>query len=767
MKLGSWRLTESWKTRQSPRINIIVWATAISIVVGAVDFSEPLDRAVQAGRDLIRSRPSAGKILVVNIDNKTIRSGGGLSRLQGEEARAIDVLFKQGARRVFIDHILSDPGLPEDAAALVSSLKRHRGKVFLAGTFEEDRVTNERVPELPADIFRANAAVGSVVVREDILGHTSGLPLNSEMGGHRYRSFSAILAGIPNESTEVFRPDYSISYRSIPSVSLLDVVNNKTTTSLVSGKDVLIGPSASSLGDIHSLPGQGFAPGVYIHAIGAETLRQRLPRSIGWFLPLIGMLAIAVPVLYVRRRKVRYIALASGFLIAVVLPFGLDALSISSKITPALLLLTMVTARGRILNRMIKNPVSGLPLLERAGRDEGLYAGTIVALKVNNFADLRSNLTKSEERELANEIARRARMGNPDLDIMQGGDSFVWKTPLPVSPSLCSHIEALHSVLSLPINIGSRNVDLTMAFGLDEERDRHFMNRAGSAEVSADQALAAGERWRVHDALRLQDADFRLSLLSQLDRAVSNGELWVAYQPKLDLKTRRICGAEALVRWLHPERGPIAPDKFILVAENANRIGGVTNLVLETAIRDAAAMSDISPEFSVAVNLSVRMLAQEGLIGQIEGLLKKYNLQASRLTLEVTESAEIDFNGPGIKMLCALRDMGIKISIDDYGTKYSTLDYVRRLPACEIKIDMRFINSVHNDEGSRIMVQSTIELAHSLGLTVVAEGVELQATIGVLSEMKCDVGQGYLIAKPQRIDDVRALLTNPRLMRVA
>ena len=148
-------------------------------------------------------------------------------------------------------------------------------------------------------------------------------------------------------------------------------------------------------------------------------------------------------------------------------------------------------------------------------------------------------------------------------------------------------------------------------------------------------------------------------------------------------------------------------------------------------------------------------------------LLDRYRLHPERLTLEVTESAEIDFNGPGLETLCALRDLGVKVSIDDYGTKYSTLDYVRQLPASEIKIDQRFIGAIHKEHGARIMVRSTIELAHSLNLRVVAEGVELPETVNALSEMNCDVLQGYLIAKPQPFSELQAFLARANCLKAA
>lgn len=767
MKVGSIHLARRRWLRLPPRVRILAVALCLAITSGVVEFFEPAELLLHTGWDVIRSHPSHSSVVVVRIDNKTLKAKGEWTRSTADDARTMDTLFQLGARRVFMDKVFADRSEPRADAKLAAALDRHRGRVFVGALFDVDIVTAEQQGVLPNPIVASRAGIGSIAVRRDLLGYTTGVPRSSIIDGRRYDSFSSLLAEKPSTSDELFRPDYSIDYRTVPAVSLIDVLNRAPDSAKVAGKDVIVGVAAQLLGDLHAIPGQGFAPGVYVHALGAETLRNGPEMEVGWVPLTMAMLGAMALLLYGRTLRTKRIASCTAVMLVTVAPIVLDAMGYTPQVGPAVVMFVYAGISGRILARMVKSPLTGLPLLDRVGRSEEVYAGTIIGLKLRNLADLRSNLSRSEERTLVAEIVKRLRIGDPDLEIMQGDDSFVWRSPLPVSPELCGHLDALHAMLSLPIDLGRRVVDLTTAFGLDGEPERPLLNRAGSAQVSADQAMAAGERWHVHDPLRLHDADFRLSLLSQLDRAVANGEIWVAYQPKMDLQNNRVCGAEALVRWAHPERGPIRPDQFILAAEAANRIKKLTDLVLETAIRDTVALDAIDPTFSVAVNISVRLLGIVGFVEQVAELLDRYKLEPERLTLEVTESAEIDFNGPGLATLCALRELGVKVSIDDYGTKFSTLDYVRQLPASEIKIDQRFVGAIHKEEGARIMVQSTIELAHSLGLRVVAEGVELPETVNALSEMKCDVLQGYLIAKPQPFSELQELLLRASCLKAA
>lgn len=759
MKLGAIRIPFGRRiARLHPRARILGWAAVIALVVGAIELGEPVESVVQTVRDVVRSHPSDGSVVVVRIDNLAIRGLKSWPPQRAIDAQSVDTLFALGARRVLYDRSFADPSPVGDDALFATAMKRHPGRVYLAARFDDEGTPGQREGVFPIDVLRRNAHIGSIVIWRNFMGYTSGIPFRSTIDGKPYPSFSSILSGRYSESAGTFRPDYSIDYRSIPSLSLADVLERSPRTSIVAGKDVIIGVTAASLGDVHLLPGQGSAPGVFVHVIGAETLRHGIPVVLGWVPFYLAAVGLAALYLFTKRTQLRRLVGVSGATMLLGVPFLLDSWGVETEVFPAALLLGIVVVRARILARVVTNPVTGLPKLDQVAQGQGVFAGTLVGLKIRNLADLRSTLSAREETRLFMEVVRRIRVGNPDLEVMQGDDSLVWKTDLDASRGLFDHVEALHAMLSMPIDLGTRRVDLAFAFGIDGDADRELGNRVASVLVSAGDALASGERWKVHDARRLDDADFRHSLLGRMEQALGNGEIWVSYQPKYSLNPKRVIGAEALVRWSDPERGMIAPDRFIPEAEAANRIAGLTAFVLETAIKDTASLDRIDPTFGVAVNLSVRLLATPGFADTVAALLRKYGLAPHRLTLEVTESAEIDFSGPALPTLHVLRDLGVKLSIDDYGTKYSTLDYVRQLPACEIKIDQRFIRSLHLDESARIMVRSTIELAHSLGLSVVAEGVELPKILVELEDMGCDVAQGYLIARPMPLDKLQSFL---------
>ena len=220
--------------------------------------------------------------------------------------------------------------------------------------------------------------------------------------------------------------------------------------------------------------------------------------------------------------------------------------------------------------------------------------------------------------------------------------------------------------------------------------------------------------------------------------------MWVAYQPKLDLASRQIIGAEALARWTHPEKGPIAASEFVAAAEQHDRIGKLTDFVLDKAVAAAAAINRRGGDFDIAVNLSARLLTDTDFTLRLSALLARHGLDPRHLTLELTETAALAGSGEAVDMLARLRELGVSISIDDYGTGLSTLDYLKKIPASEIKIDQSFVKGMCDNRSDRLMVQSTIGLAHSLGRKVVAEGVEQRDILEALIEMNCDIAQGFI-----------------------
>jgi EAL domain-containing protein (putative c-di-GMP-specific phosphodiesterase class I) len=250
----------------------------------------------------------------------------------------------------------------------------------------------------------------------------------------------------------------------------------------------------------------------------------------------------------------------------------------------------------------------------------------------------------------------------------------------------------------------------------------------------------------------------RLTLLGELRQAITRGEIVLHYQPKLTLADGKLVGVEALARWQHPERGLLSPAEFIPIAESTGLIVPLTLHVLDLALAQMRRWRSAGHDFGVAVNLSPRCLAEPELTEQVTQMLWRYHVPATSLELEITENTLAHDPERALATLTALDQAGIRISIDDFGTGYSSMSYLKRLPVSELKVDRSFVAGMLACADDEVLVRSLVELGHNLGLTVVAEGVEDDATLHALGEVGCDVAQGYFLARPMPAEALRTWL---------
>jgi diguanylate cyclase (GGDEF)-like protein len=336
-----------------------------------------------------------------------------------------------------------------------------------------------------------------------------------------------------------------------------------------------------------------------------------------------------------------------------------------------------------------------------------------------------------------------------DVVARLSGDEFALLLPNTDVAAAVAVAERVADVFQLPMTLDDHTVDLAAGFGVacwpEHAADADtLINRAEVAMYNAKRKTGAAQ---VYDAAIDASSARSLSLLSELRRAVENDELRLFLQPKIDLRTGAFIGAESLVRWQHPTRGMVPPMEFIPFAEQTGFVRHLTLWMLQATARQWTALRALGLQ-SVSVNLSTRDLLDQELQNKIERILLRHGMPASALCLEITESAIMDEPQRALATLNALSAAGFKLSIDDFGTGYSSLAYLKRLPVNELKIDRSFVMAMEQDADDAKIVRSTIDLAHNLGLTVVAEGVENISVLRLLAELQCDQAQGYHMSRP-------------------
>jgi diguanylate cyclase len=748
------------------RRRLLLVALLVGFLSGLTGLGHPLEDQLRIFRNLLHPQPASGDIVVVGIDDRSLAEINSWPWPRRVHAALIDRLSEAGARRIFFDVDFSSRTNAEDDRLLADAFRRHLGKVVLPVQSLTDRVSGKKEAVKPLPAFAPYVETGNIVIWHDYSGLVWFLRYAAESGGKVDPTFAAKLAGVEDGPMTDFRVDYSIDHKSIPRVSAADVLAGRVPASALAGRQVIIGAVTDQLGDTVLLPGKGLFGGVYLHVLGAETLKAGTPRDLGWILPALVCAVLGTLAVNIRSRRRACLLLGGGIVSFLVASYASERAGIFMDIVPGLLLLSILTGRlgwlavrQTAVERARTHALSGLPTLNVLREDPDAETLPLIVAKITNFAEIAASIPVDEQRGLVGQIAGRLALASSGRRIYHGDEGvFAWFADEETAISLEDRLGALHNLFRTPVRVGHGNIDLSIVFGVEAGSDRATQNRLGSAMLAAEEAAAGGHRWKLFDAERLKEAPWRLSLLSQLEAAIDSGGLWVAYQPQLDLRTRTIIGAEALVRWTHPDKGPISPADFIPVAEASGRIRKLTEFVLDHALATAAKMDAIRPGFGIAVNLSARLIDDPDLPYLVRSVLEKYGVAPERLTLEITETAALGTTNQHLARLAELRAFGISLSIDDYGTGLSTLDYLKRVQASEIKIDRSFVQSLATSDGDKVIVESTIKLAHSLGRHVTAEGIEDELTLDLLTAMACDRAQGFFIGRPVPWTDLARLV---------
>ncbi|MEO7178733.1 MAG: EAL domain-containing protein [Allosphingosinicella sp.] len=746
-------LLERWRTLA------ILLAAALGVVTLWTDAGDGLDQALANQRAGWRQRAASGEVHIIEIDDRSIAAFKVWPWPRSIHAAAIDRLRQSKVALIAFDVDFSSPSEPNEDSRLAAALRRAGGSVILPAFRRGTGPDAVPLPELASEAFLAAADVVP-----DAHGELRDIFYGVEVAGVPRPSLASMIAERPGEVGQLFPIDRAIDPASIPRHSMVDLVAGRIPPSALAGKRILIGGTAVELGDHYTLPRHGILKGVVAQALAAETLLEGsppVPVGGGWALALI--LAVAAACLGLRRgRHMASAFAAAGAATVLILPAAGDWLGLQVTVAPALIALAAAAAAGaagraawRRRETSLADAETGLPNLAALERD-GARTGpaTIAVARIDGFADLLSALGPDGTLALVRSVAERlAFAASADRVYRIDEAGLAWIEP--EEQALDERFETIDAVMRAPFAAG-RSVEVRTHFGAARGVGADARQLCADAGLAALHAAERGHRWQLFTARDSERASWRVSLLAELDSALARGELWNAYQPKLDLRTGAITGVEALVRWDHPERGTLAPDSFIPLIEQHGRAADLTLHVMAQALADAAAWSAGGLALGVAVNISATLLHDHVFLHRLEQLLQASGFPAGKVTLEVTESAAMADPDSAAAALESWRKLGVGVSIDDYGTGQSSLSYLQRMPATELKIDRSFIAAMAAGPRDRILVRSTIAMAHELGLAVVAEGVEDDVCLELLSEMGCDLIQGYGISRPVAADSVAA-----------
>ena len=448
--------------------------------------------------------------------------------------------------------------------------------------------------------------------------------------------------------------------------------------------------------------------------------------------------------------------LGAGLLmLGVALLYGVQGAQIRRRLRSKL-----IATRSQLNKMHQHDPLTGLVTREEfetqlelaaSEGDRGQGSLALLYLGLDNFRAVNEAYGLHVGDSLLVQAADRllAFVGDPAHAARAAGDEFVLLLRVGLADALAAAAR-LQELLSLPFTVEALPLQLSVSVGISVYPDDGARPRLMAYAAIAMRTVkhGGGASHAHYDVIMVVDMREQAELLQDLRHAIARNELRLYYQPKIDARTLQITAAEALLRWHHPRRGMVSPAVFVPLAERHGLISSIGLWVIEEACRQAALWREADLRMRIAVNISGHQLRGDDLVDQIQASLRRYRIPSDRLTCEITESVAMEDTAVTRDAFERLRRAGLHVSIDDFGTGHSSLAALRQLPAAELKIDRAFVTDLAASEVARSIVRAVVQMAHSLRLRVVAEGVETEAQRDELVRLGCDELQGYLFAKP-------------------
>lgn len=387
----------------------------------------------------------------------------------------------------------------------------------------------------------------------------------------------------------------------------------------------------------------------------------------------------------------------------------------------------------------------------------------LIMMDLNHFKDVNDTLGHQVGDQLLQQLGTRlvGALRESDTVARLGGDEFAILVLNTDAAQIMRIIDKISHALHAPFLLENRHIKIGASQGIAffPEHGVEALDLMRHADVAMYTAKYQKEPYAFYASDQEHDSVDRLVFWNEMQEAIEESRFHMNYQPKYDIRDKRIVGVEALLRWNHPRRGPVSPMDIVAAAEQSGHIRPLTRWVLQQALGQLRQWHDSEIELSLAVNISAINLLDTDLPGQVESALSRSGIAPHHLTLELTETAMMTDPDQAAVVLGELRELGVLISVDDYGAGFSNLFYLKRLPVNELKIDQSFVSDMLHDEHDAVIVRSTIDLAHNLGLSVIAEGVENQDILDVLEILGCDQAQGFHISRPLMADQLAPVVS--------
>lgn len=731
-----------------------LWALLAAVLISLFGINEPITQYLRAVQSTFAPRAMSGDIAFATSRNSLTDPRTPEQRMQ--LASFLRQAKDANVEHIYIDAVFERESTQEADRELRDAIQGLGDRVTLVWRLSNAETgTFTKVSSIPA--IAGDAAQVPNMKTRGYFGFAWEVPSRVRFGGITEDSLPLVLAD--KKATEEIPVDYQFDAATLP---VFDIDRKLATDDLrlLHGRKIVVGQPASAEPYEIKIPGLQNAPTSFVAIYAAETLKRGGLTVVSDILILLSFAVLLLAICrFTSNRKGRrenlyfVLTLALGALIIVPVFSHVRA----DAGYPIVLLgwFGFLRIRSRWQKRFaLEDPKTGLPTFrafEQKLAEDGNPAAIVVA-KIQGYEDVVKTLPVEHHAAYVRGLLERFRVAEKDLPIYANeGRYFAWTSNEAHVDGLEAHLDGLRALFASPIMVGGVEVDVGITFGVDMSAEPDAVQRIASAVSAAERTDEAHRPIMFAQLDEKSDALWKLSLQARIDNALANEEIYLVYQPKLDIETGQMVGAEALVRWDDPARGHISPAYFVQECERAGRMDHLTEYVLRHASRASVELQQRGLVGKMSVNISATLLRDGRVEHMVKRVLDEEGLDPRQLVLEVTETARIVDLDKAVDVLERIRALGVSISIDDFGAGAANLEMLYRLPFDELKIDRVFIANLENEKSSAI-VESIIGFGKSMRINVVAEGAESAATIIKLNELGCRIVQGYAISPPREFE---------------
>jgi EAL domain-containing protein (putative c-di-GMP-specific phosphodiesterase class I)/CHASE2 domain-containing sensor protein len=728
---------------------------AICGVLGAFSLFQPLSLALYALQTKAAVKPVSGDIIIVGIDSASINKIGRWPWPRDKQAELLRQIDSYGPSAVYIDIGYQGRTTASADEALRTTLENMNAKtkVIVLATRTENNVARS--------IYSNPTAVGSTPVVSAffpyLLGFVWELPTMVETDKGRVPSMAASVVDLKDGAPKTFAIDFTLDPKTVPVISAERIFERNVDRPAVEGKIVILGVTDPTQNDIHSMPGWGDQPGVMFHVLGAETLKNGIPRNWGWAAFFVVALAFCASQL--TNAGLKYskhlswgasITILGASTLLVALNIGNDPVASVALIGSVGML---VSRQKAALIRSQRHASTGMFNMAGYMVEEVISNALFIGATLTPAETRLGYLRKEDEVAIMKEVGHRISTVIDEQQITHNDNQqFLWEMPVIATHKLADHLEGLRQMFAEPLLINGRKIDIDVNFGVDRNVNNNIKKRMETALEASVEASKSMSTFIIATTIEF-DGILTSQFDSEFETAINNGDIELVLEPHKNLNNGRIEAASAALRWTHPAYGQIDTAKLFAIARETNNLNQVTSYLSAQAMKAAGELNRNLPDFTVSVKMATALILNGAFLTEMVRIAAATLCQPKNVTLELVDLHEYKFNDQARRAVREMQRRGFRIAVGNFGMTDADIDFIKKFEPDEIVLAKSFSAELLGSKSNEIFAVGALRIAKASNVIITADGIDDRDVLAALQRHGCDRCKGKIIHMSLNLKD--------------